>query len=242
MQMYPRLFPRHRLQDPFRQAERRIFQALEGCGAAGFAYYEWQRDRDSLQLDFALWLLGVGRFGLQVKGGHHLFSEGEWRRRRGRRGPYVRINTCLLAVTADATMSLLKEVSEALGKQNYFVPVLLFPDMDPDSAISARARRSNVHLVWRSDRLLTRLAEIAREAEVRRPPNTEDIRREVAVVTDGQVRYSEHIASGNPGFPEIAPTSSVSAPGLLIGSAGRVRFHGRAPSGRAASTGEGQDM
>ena len=41
MQMYPRLFPRHRLNDPFRQAERRIFQALETCGTPGFACYEW---------------------------------------------------------------------------------------------------------------------------------------------------------------------------------------------------------
>ena len=221
MQMYPRLFPRHRLEDPFRQAERRIFQALEGCGAPGLACYEWQRDRGSL---------------------HHRFSEGEWRRRRGRRGPYVRISTCLLAVTADATMSLLNEVSEALGKPNYFVPVLLFPDMDPDSAISARARRSNVHLVWRADPLLPRLAEIAREAGVRRPPGAEDIRREVAVITDGQVQFSEHVAVGKPEVQEVAPTASISAPGLLIGSAGRVRFHGRAPSGRAASTREVPDM
>ena len=69
MQMYPRLFPNHRLHDPFRQAERRIFETLETCGVPGFACYEWQRNRQSLQLDFALWLLAVGRFGLQVKGG-----------------------------------------------------------------------------------------------------------------------------------------------------------------------------
>ena len=150
MQMYPRLFPQHRLNDPFRQAERRIFQALEACGAPGFACYEWQRNKQSLQLDFALWVPGVGRFGLQVKGGYYSFAEGEWYRRRGRKGPHVMVNACPLAVTSDATMSLLNEVSETLAKPNYFVPVLLFPDMDPNAAISARAQRSNVHLVWRT--------------------------------------------------------------------------------------------
>ena len=233
MQMYPRLFPNHRLNDPVRQAERRIFQGLETCGVPGFACYEWQRDRKSLQLDFALWLLAVGRFGLQVKGGHYCFFEGEWYRRRGRKGPYVRVGVCPLAVTADATMSLLNEVSDFLKRPNYFVPVLLFPDMDPDPAIVARARRSNVHLVWRSDRLLPRLIEIAREAHVRRPPDAADIRREVAVITDGQVRYSERLATASSSGSGPGPVVSLSVPGVLISSAGKVQVHGGA-QGRPA--------
>ena len=242
MQMYPRLFPHHRLNDPFRQAERRIFQALETCGAPGFACYEWQRNKQSLQLDFALWIPGVGRFGLQVKGGHYSFSEGEWYRRRGRKGSYVRVNTCPLAVTSDATMSLLNEVSEALANPNYFVPVLLFPGMDPNAAISARARRSNVHLVWRPDQVLPRLTEIAREAQVRRPPEAADIRSEVAVITDGQVRYSETLATAHSSGSGPGPMASLSAPGLLITSAGQVRFHGRAPDRHATSDREVPEM
>ena len=238
MQMYPRLFPRHRLNDPFRQAERRIFQALESCGAPGLACYEWQRDKRSLQLDFALWVQGVGRFGLQVKGGHYSLSEGEWYRRKGRRGPYVRVNTCPLSVTSDATMSLLNEVSEAMAEPNYFVPVLLFPNMEPDASISARARRSNVHLVWRDDPLLPRLMEIAREADVRWPPTAADIRSEVAVITDGQVRYSEHVASGSSPASKPLPEPSVSAAGVVIGSAERVRYHGSGPCHRPASNRE----
>ena len=233
MQMYPRLFPHHRLHDPVRQAERRIFQALETCGVPGFACYEWQRDRKSLQLDFALWLLAVGRFGLQVKGGYHSFSEGEWYRRRGRKGPYVRVSVCPLAVTSDATMSLRNEVSEALAEPSYFMPVLLFPDMDPDPAIVARARRSNVHLVWRSDRLLPRLIEIAREAHVRRPPDAADIRGEVAVITDGQVRYSERLATASSSDADPGPMASLTVPGVLISSAGKVQVHGGA-QGRPA--------
>ena len=242
MQMHPRLFPQHRLNDPFRQAERRIFQALETCGTPGFACYEWQRNKRSLQLDFALWVLGVGRFGLQVKGGYYNFSEGDWHRRRGRKGSYVRVNACPLAVTSDATMSLLNEVSETLAKPNYFVPVLLFPDMDPDAAIRARAQRSNVHLVWRLDRLLPRLIEIAREASVHHPPDAADIRSEVAVITDGQVRYSETLATASPlGFGP-GPVASLSVPGVLISSAGKVQVHGGAPNGRATPHREVRNM
>ena len=113
------------------------------------------------------------------------------------------------------------------------MPVLLFPDMDPDPAIVARARRSNVHLVWRTDRLLPRLIEIAREADVRRPPTAADLRSEVAVVTDGQVRYAENIADGNPPGPGLVPMTSVATAGVLISSAGKVQVHGRAPDGPA---------
>ena len=85
--MYPRLFPRHRLDDPFKQAERRIFKALETCGAPGFACYEWQRNKRSLQLDFALWMPGIGRFGLQIKGGITSSLEGNGTAGKAARGP-----------------------------------------------------------------------------------------------------------------------------------------------------------
>ena len=221
MQMYPRLFHQHRISDSFRQAERRIFQELDRCGVPGFARYEWQRKRSSgqsLQLDFALWMQEIGRFGLQVKGGHYNLTNGEWHRRKGRRGPYVRVDKCPLAITADATMSLLNEVAETLGRPSYFIPVLVFPDMEPDAAISKWAERSNVHLVWRTDPLLSRLVEIAREVHVRRPPEASDIRREVEIVTDGQVRYWERPAAD-----------------LLIPHARRVQIHLQAPTTETTS-------
>ena len=242
MQMYPRLFHHHRLHDSFRQAEKRIFHSLETCGSPGFACYEWQRNRQSLQLDFALWVQAVGRFGLQVKGGHYSFIEGEWYRRKGRKGPCVRVNVCPLAVTSDATMSLLNEVSEKMLQPNYFVPVLAFPDMDPDPAIADRARRSNVHLVWRADRLLPRLIEIAREANVHRPPDSADIRNEAEVITDGQVRYSEGVPTGNPPGAALGLVTSLAAPGVLIGSAGKVQVHRGVPDRQATPNKEVRDM
>ena len=67
--------------------------------------------------------------------------------------------------------------------------------MEPDPAIVPEARRSNVHVLWVTDKLMDRLAEItARKACY--PPNSDDIRRGVAAVTDGQIRYTEPRKSG----------------------------------------------
>ena len=86
MRMYPRIFPAIRAAMPERGAERRIY---EGTGPRasreGFAYYEWRRGYGRIEVDFAVWIEDVGRFALQVKGGHYLLIDGEWhlRTRRG---------------------------------------------------------------------------------------------------------------------------------------------------------------
>ncbi|MDE2937575.1 MAG: hypothetical protein OXR67_01445 [Chloroflexota bacterium] len=236
MQMYPELFHQHRLRVPYRLAERRVFQALAHSGAPGFAYYEWQRsrrNRPALQLDFAIWLENIGRFGLQIKGGHHVLEGGIWRRQKGRRGDYEEVTGCPLAITADATMSLLKEVAQALDQSTFFISVLVFPDMNPDDAIISKVQSSNVHLVWGADRLVERLAEIAREVGVLRPPDADDIRLEVDIITDGQVGYGgvpPGIGVGRDAVDEPAfcdcPTTRITdyaGPDLLILYLGRVR-------------------
>ena len=248
MQMYPDSFHHHRLNDPFRQAERRVFQALAHSRAPGFAYYEWQRKRRdprALQLDFALWLEGIGRFGLQVKGGHYLLKEGAWYRKRGRRGDYAKVIGCPLAVTSDATMSLLNEVAEGLGNSNFFIPILIFPDMEPDEAISKRSERSNVHLVWGTDLLLDRLAGIARAAGVRRPPDARDIQTEVAVITDGQVNYcgQQDIGSATDAVGDpLAPATVSTEPDLVIPHLRRVQVCLAPGRGNATSNREVRNM
>ena len=87
-------------------------------------------------------------------------------------------------------MSLREDIVDTLGDTCCFViAALLFPDMEPDPAIVAEAKRSNVHVIWGTDNLMNRLAAIAaRKAYY--PPNADDIRREVAAVTDGQIAYA----------------------------------------------------
>ena len=93
-------------------------------------------------------------------------------------------------MTWDAAMSLREDIIDVLGDTCCFViAALLFPDMEPDPAIVAEAKRSNVHVLWGTDNLMNRLAAIAaRKAYY--PPNADDIRREVAAVTDGQIAYA----------------------------------------------------
>ena len=190
MQMYPEEFPPHRRGDPLRRAEARVFAALQALDRPGFAYYEWQRDKQHRQLDFALWIEGVGRFGLEVKGGRYVLIRGVWYLKNRRTGQLEPLSGSPLEQVSDATMSLYKEVTEKLGGPNYFTPTLLFPDLAPDPDIAARAERSHVHLIWGLELMEERLAAIAAAAGVRYPPTAAEIRQEVLTVSDGQLEYA----------------------------------------------------
>ena len=88
MRMYPQRFPAIRAAMPNRGAERRIYEGLAQSGRDGFVYYEWRRGYGRIEVDFAVWIEGLGRFALQVKGGRYLLVDGEWhlRTRTGAEG------------------------------------------------------------------------------------------------------------------------------------------------------------
>ena len=187
MQIYPEQFPQDHRIDPRRQAEARIFDAIQASCQPGFAYYEWKRDHHSPEVDFALWLLGVGRFSIQVKGGQLSLRNGKW---------YLVTQNGLEETASPsrkawrAAMSLREEMVETLMDDNAFIiAVLYFPDMGPDPAIAAMAQREHTHVIWGTDNLFERLREIAEGTPVYFPPNAEDIKREVAAVTGNQILY-----------------------------------------------------
>ena len=232
MQVHPDQFPADRRADPRRRAEASVFDAIQANGQPGVAIYEWQRNPASLQLDFAIWTQGGGRFGLQVKGGHHSLDNGEWylETRDGREE-----KPSPLRQTWDAAMSLREDIIDILGDSGCFViAVLLFPDMEPDPAIVAEARRSNVHVLWGTDNLMDRLAAIAARKSYY-PPNAEDIRREVAAVTDQQIRYAgEDIDQRNREEPQlpaeqpeapVVPRLEIPPGGITIGRVDTVIFY-----------------
>ena len=209
MQMHPITFPPDRRNDPKRRAEARVFDEINASRLPGFAHYEWQRDHNSPQLDYALWLLNVGRFGLDVKGGQYFLEKGKWYLKTDN-GPQKK--ECPLRKAWDATMSLHDELVGILEREAFSIAVLVFPDMEPDQAITAKAERSNVHVLWGTDGLVDRLEQIAAAREVYKPPDAKDIAREVAAVTDGQVLY-EPMVDGpprqdeDPLAPEVTPES-----------------------------------
>ena len=155
----PEQFPPDRRADPRRRAEARVFDAIQSSDRSGLAIYEWQRNPGSPQLDFAIWTQGGGRFGLQVKGGQLSLKNGKWYLETPG-GPQEKPSP--LCVTQDAAMSPREDIIDVLGDTCCFViAALLFPDMEPDPAIVAEAKRSNVHVLWGTDNLMNRLAAIA---------------------------------------------------------------------------------
>ena len=228
----PDQFPPARRADPMRRAETRVFDAIQSSDRSGLAIYEWQRNPGSPQLDFAIWTQGGGRFGLQAKGGQYSSINGKWYLET-QDGPEEKPSP--LCVTWDAAMSLREDIIDVLGDTCCFViAALLFPDMEPDPAIVAEAKRSNVHVIWGTDNLMNRLAAIAaRKAYY--PPNADDIRREVAAVTDGQIAYAEEGPDQRhgeerlflPAQPEAPPVPRLEIPaaGITIGHVDTLIVH-----------------
>ena len=191
MRMYPRGFPSGRRKKPKRQAERRVYAALAGSDRQGFVYYEWRQGYEHIELDFAVWIGGLGRLALQVKGGHYLLIDGEW---------YLKTRDGVQPIAASpldeawlGALDLHDDIKElaATGYNPFVIPVLAFPDMEPDEAIRKLARRKGVHLVWRTDDLMADLIAIVRRRGVPAALTMERIGREVYAVTDGLIQLAE---------------------------------------------------
>ena len=118
-------------------------------------------------MDVARWLLGVGRFSLQVKGGQQSLRNGKW---------YLATQTGRQETGSPsrkawrAAMYLRDEIVETLRDDNAFIiAALLFADMEPDPAIAAMAEREHTHVIWGTDNFFERLREIAAATPVYYP-------------------------------------------------------------------------
>ena len=214
MLMYPREFPATRRKKLKRRAERRIYKALAGSDRQGFVYYEWRRGYECIELDFALWIAGLGRFALQVKGGHYLLIGGEWHLKT--KDGLVPIEKSPLDEAWLAALDLHDDIEElaATTYNPYVIPVLAFADTDPDPAIEGLARRKGVYLVWRSDDLVADLSAVARGRGVSDALPMDRIRREVSAVTDGLIELPE-APEQEAGAKTVGPVANSPAPSGL---------------------------
>ena len=187
MRMYPREFPSGRRKKPKRQAERRVYEALAGSDRRGFCYYEWRQGYEHIELDFAVWVKDLGRFALQVKGGRYLLIDGEWYLKTREGNKHVR--SCPLDETKLAALDWHDDIKElaATHYNPYVIPVLIFPDMEPDEAIKQLARRAGVYVIWGVGNLLADLEEIVRSRRVSEALGMDRIAGEVHAVTDGLI-------------------------------------------------------
>ena len=222
MRMYPRIFPAIRAAMPERGAERRIYEGLAQSGREGFAYYEWRRGYGRIEVDFAVWIEGVGRFALQVKGGHYLLIDGEWhlRTRRGLKA----VDASPLDEAWLGALDLHDDIAElAETDYNPFVTAALaLPDMEPDETMANLARRKAVRLLWGDANPVEQLEGISRQRGMAPALRAERISREVFAVSDGLIRlgHVEDEHDVQKAQPPSAPVPLLDQPTLSLWAAG----------------------
>ena len=183
MDVHP-TFPENRLQDPKRQAELAVYRQLEASDAAGTALYEARPHRSGREIDFAIWLEDVARIAMQVKGGTYRVDRGIW---------YLATPTgeqkkpTPAKQTWDAALQLHDFLQDRIdrSKNPFVVPVLVFPDMDPDAYIEAWSAQAGIQVLFGAERLVERLIELATTARGYFPPTAVEIAEEVALVIPG---------------------------------------------------------
>ena len=188
MQIYPE-FPENRLREPKRQAELAVYRELEASGAAGITIYEARAYRDCPEVDFAVWLEGVGRIALQVKGGQYRIERGQWFLATGD-GEEKKPTPAKQAW--DSAMQLHDYLQGRIrGNRNPFViPALLFSDMAPCPTVETWAGQAGIHVLFGVDRLVERLEALAADRTYF-PPTSAEIAEEVELVLPGVVPAPE---------------------------------------------------
>ena len=217
MRMHPREFPPNRRGDPKRRAERQVYEALAGSDCQGFAYYEWRKGYEHIELDFAVWIENLGRFALQVKGGRYRLSDGEWY--LANRDGLQPVRSCPLDEAKLAALDLHDDIAErARTSYNpYVIPVLLFPDeTEPDPSIENLAKRKGVYVVWGAENLLEDLGEIVLGRSVSDQLTMGRIAAEVLAVTDGQIRLDAAKARKTAGRPALPLVLSLRVGGRSV--------------------------
>ena len=190
-------FPEHRLQDPRRQAEWRVYQEIAGSQAPGRALYEMRAGLHVPQLDFGIWLQDVAHYGVQVKGGENATEGGEWRL-HSVNGPETIPSP--IAQTFDAAIAIRDIIKAQLHRKVFIFPI-----------IEARAAEGHGTVLWGGDDLIGRLKELAKTQTIHRPPTAERIAQEVELIQPGM---------GHPaGAP--APASAPATADAVVELAGR---------------------
>ena len=200
MELYP-TFPTCREDTPKRQAEKQIYEAFKSCDFDGRVLYEVRPLHTAPQLDFAVWIVGVGIFGIQTKGGRYIIIDGEWylvtdQGRIRKESP--------IPGTWDAAMAIRDVVQEMFHQSIFVIPVLAMPNMEPNEEIEALAGSRNVAMHWGDpSQIVDHLVQLAIDRKVYITPHAGQHRRPGAA---GRARAGATApGSGRTGIPAGAP-------------------------------------
>ena len=138
-------------------------------------------------------LENTGRFAIEVKGGQYTLDSDRWLLHTPDGGLDAKGSP--LQQADDAAMDLRNEIYRNTGFKVFVVPVVVFPDMVLDPAIERCAQRTNVRVIWGTERLLADLEAVARRIVVDHPPRANYIQNEVRAITVGADRSTD---SGHP--------------------------------------------
>lgn len=167
MNMHPE-FPPHRREEPKRRAELAVYQAIEQSPRPGRALYEVKTSRTVPELDFAVLLEDIGVAGLQVKGGAHQMVRGQFQLITDD-GPVAIPDP--IALCWDSTMQIREVVEDQLHRKVFVTPFLVFPDMERDPAIEARAADAKVKTIFGVKDLVERVVSGLYDEKIYRPPS-----------------------------------------------------------------------
>ena len=204
----PEQFPIERRNDPKRQAEAAVFDALAGSNASGHALYEWGAPDRHHRTDFALWLESVGRFCIEVKGGQYALDGVQWFLHTP---DGLEAKSSPLQQADDAAMDLRNEIHRQTGYKVFIIPVVVFPDMQPDPVIEQHAARTNVKVIWGTEHLLADLEAVARRIVVDHPPRASYIKKEVRAITVDAYADANSDGAADSGRPR---TDDAAEPGV----------------------------
>ena len=174
-------FPENRLHDFKRKAELAVYRDLEASALPGVALYSARPGPNAPELDFLIWLEGIARVNLEVKGGPNFVKGNEWF--LGGPGGAMPKNNPLFQAW-DGAMALRNFLGERLGQSHrpFVIAAVIFPDMEPDPDIEALTSGGQGHVLWGAGDVAGRLAAIAAEVNVKFPPTSLDIQRETALL------------------------------------------------------------
>lgn len=178
IQFTPEKFPDERRNDPKRRAEAAVFDALSAMSRSGYGIYEMRLRQKGQQVDYAIWLDGLGRFAIQVKGGVYRRDDiGNWYL-RNYDGEWEPKPSPVLE-TVDGRLEMHDAISRAVSFYGFVGGVLIFPDMGRDQDMERLAcNTDDVGIVWGLDHLEQDLERIAEMVGFRRPPTPEHSQNE----------------------------------------------------------------